>query len=66
MDESTLWDIIEGFEQAGDMTFTLLKWSGGWAAYFGRDKGQVTAFPTRKEALIHAITQLKGKWPLSE
>jgi hypothetical protein len=61
MDELTLWEIIEGLEREGDLTFTLLKWSGGWAAYFGRDTGQVKAFQTRKEALIYAITQLKGK-----
>jgi hypothetical protein len=61
MDEMTLWEIIEGFERAGSLHFSLMKLDGGWIAFFGNDPGDNTGkiiFPTRKEALISAITKL--------
>jgi hypothetical protein len=57
MDEMTLWEIIEGFERAGDLGFTLIKQPNGWIAYFGNNQSE--AHSTRKEALISAITKLE-------
>jgi hypothetical protein len=57
MDELTLWEIIEGFEKAGDLGFTLEKDSNGWCAFF--DAKPYVHYSTRKEALIYAITKLK-------
>lgn len=56
MDELTLWEIIEGFEKAGSLGFTLWKSANGWCAFFGSNDHD--HFPTRKEALISAITKL--------
>jgi hypothetical protein len=57
MDELTLWEIIESFCNHGNLVFCLRKINGGWVAHFGDNFSAV--FPTRKEALIHAITKLK-------
>jgi hypothetical protein len=59
MDEMTLWEIIEGFSNERGLYFSLLKHQEGWAASFSNARGEIIFSPTRKEALIHAITKLR-------